>query len=159
MEPADAFGLPWAGGCHCGLARYRVDEAPKFIFACHCTDCQQLSASAFAIGMLLPAKGVVWADCDLAEYAKTADSGVISRQYSCRACGTWLYTAKDNTPDTLILRPSSLDACDWVRPIAEIFTASARPWARLSTAFLLPGNVEAPERLIAAFAESDIRPG
>ena len=145
MPRPDAFGLPWAGGCHCGLVRYRADEAPKFTFACHGTDCPKLSASAFAIGILLPVDGVAGRNRELAEYAKTADTGMISLQNSCRACGTGLYIAKDNTLETIILWPASLDARDWVRPIAEIFTASARPWARLSTAFSLPVNVEAPE--------------
>lgn len=158
MTSRESFSLPWSGQCHCGRISYRVVEAPKFVFACHCTDCQQLSASAYAIGMLLPAEALELSGERPAEYAKTADSGVISRQYHCGRCATWLYTAKDNTPDTVILRPSSLHERNWVRPVAQIFTASARPWALLSTAFSLPGNVEAPERLIEAFAASDIRP-
>ena len=28
-----------------------VTAAPKFIFACDCTDCQQLTSSAFSMGM------------------------------------------------------------------------------------------------------------
>ena len=159
MRDRNDFQLPWSGGCHCERVRYRVSEAPSFVFACHCTDCQRLAASAFSLGLLMPADGLDIGRDGLAEYAKTADSGVISRQYYCADCSTWLYTAKDNTPDTVILRPASLDDHAWVRPIAELFTASALPWALLSTAFSLSGNVEAPERLIEAFAASDIRPG
>ena len=158
MQARDLYDLPWSGRCHCGHIGYEVTGAPKFVFACHCTDCQQLSASAYAIGMLLDSEALVIDEGKLSEYAKTADSGVISRQYSCGRCSTWLYTAKDNTPETVILRPSSLDDRAWVRPVAQIFTDSARPWALLATAFSLPGNVEAPERLIEAFAASDIRP-
>ena len=39
------------GGCRCGRVRYQIDDEPKFSFACHCTDCQQLSASAFSLAL------------------------------------------------------------------------------------------------------------
>ena len=39
------------GGCRCGHIHYEITEQPWFGFACHCTDCQQLTASAFSLGI------------------------------------------------------------------------------------------------------------
>ena len=42
------------GGCHCRALRYTVTQAPLGAYVCHCTDCQSLSGSAFAIGVVVP---------------------------------------------------------------------------------------------------------
>src|SRR5262244_2385881 len=39
------------GGCHCGYITYEAEADPQKPFICHCTDCQQLSGSAFRIGI------------------------------------------------------------------------------------------------------------
>jgi len=56
------------------------------------------------------------------------------------------------------VRPSSLDDAAWVRPIVEIFTRSALPWARLATAFSYETEFTDPSPIVAAFEASDIRP-
>ena len=40
--------LPQTGGCQCGALRYEVTQAPHMIYACHCTDCQRMTSSAFS---------------------------------------------------------------------------------------------------------------
>ena len=39
------------GGCQCGAIRYRVTGAPVTFYACHCTECQKQSASAFGLSL------------------------------------------------------------------------------------------------------------
>ncbi len=56
------FLLPLDGGCRCGAIRYRVTGMPAFTFACHCTDCRQLTASAFSIGLAVPEDGFAVVD-------------------------------------------------------------------------------------------------
>ena len=41
--------LPIAGGCQCGELRYEITAAPLMIYACHCTNCQRISGSAFGL--------------------------------------------------------------------------------------------------------------
>ena len=41
------------GGCQCGAIRYRLLAAPTALYACHCRLCQQQSASAFGMSMLV----------------------------------------------------------------------------------------------------------
>jgi hypothetical protein len=47
--------LPQTGACQCGALRYEVTQAPHMIYACHCTDCQRMTSSAFSMAIVLPA--------------------------------------------------------------------------------------------------------
>ena len=43
----------YPGGCQCGAVRYEVTGEPKVVVACHCTDCQRQSGSAFGETMVV----------------------------------------------------------------------------------------------------------
>jgi hypothetical protein len=47
--------LPLTGGCICGSVRYQITAALLSVYACHCTDCQRVTSSAFSIGVVGPA--------------------------------------------------------------------------------------------------------
>jgi hypothetical protein len=47
--------LPLTGGCICGSVRYAITAASLSVYACHCTDCQRITSSAFSIGVVVPA--------------------------------------------------------------------------------------------------------
>jgi hypothetical protein len=48
--------LPQTGGCQCGALRYEITQAPYMVYACHCTDCQRMTSSAFSMAIVLPAE-------------------------------------------------------------------------------------------------------
>lgn len=37
------------GQCHCGAIGYEAEIDPARVSACHCTDCQRLSGSAYRV--------------------------------------------------------------------------------------------------------------
>jgi len=37
------------GSCHCGAIRFEAEIDPGKVRVCHCTDCQQLSGTAFRV--------------------------------------------------------------------------------------------------------------
>ena len=37
------------GQCHCGLITYEATIDPQNVSICHCTDCQQLTGSAYRV--------------------------------------------------------------------------------------------------------------
>jgi hypothetical protein len=43
------------GGCHCGAITYEAEVDPDKTSICHCTDCQQLTGTAF--GVTVPGAG------------------------------------------------------------------------------------------------------
>jgi len=49
---------PYDGGCLCGLIRYRLTDEPLTLCTCHCTDCQRLTGSAFALSMIVLKSGL-----------------------------------------------------------------------------------------------------
>ena len=147
------------GGCRCGEIRYRVTGAPKFIVACHCTDCQQLSSSAYALGMVLAEDGFSLTQGTPREWAKQTASGGTSTAYSCPTCAGWTHTRPKVDGDLVIVRPTTLDDASWVRPVAEIWTKSALPWARMPTLLSYPEQFDDPAPLAAAFAATRMVPG
>ena len=44
---------PYTGGCQCGQVRYELTGEPIRLIACHCTECQRQSGSAFGMSMLV----------------------------------------------------------------------------------------------------------
>lgn len=118
-----------------------------------------MTASAFSLGLAIPKDGfAITSDNGLRTIDKTADSGATSTRYVCPDCAGWTHTTTTGSPDSVIVRPSTLDRSDWIRPFAEIFTRSAYPWARLATAFSYDTEFEDPAPIVAAFKTSDIRP-
>jgi hypothetical protein len=48
------MNFPQSGGCQCGAIRYEITGSPVAVYACHCTECQKQSGSAFAMGAVIP---------------------------------------------------------------------------------------------------------
>jgi hypothetical protein len=42
------------GGCHCGAITYEAEVDPEKTSICHCTDCQQLTGTAFRVSVRVP---------------------------------------------------------------------------------------------------------
>jgi hypothetical protein len=130
------------GGCRCGRIRYEIKEKPWFGFACHCTDCQQLSASAFSLGLAVPESGFRLVEGAPQRWTKFGSSGKPSHQFSCPNCSGWTHTKPEVLTSGLVLRPMTLDDHHGFRPVAEIFTRSALPSGRLSTPFSFQADFE-----------------
>jgi len=124
-----------SGGCRCGRIRYEVTETPLLGFACHCNDCRQLSASAFALAVAVPESGFRLVQGEPRRWTKTGSSGKPSHQFFCPNCSGWTHTKPEVFADGIVLRPTTLDDHRDFRPVAEIFTRSALAWARLATPF------------------------
>ena len=82
------------GGCHCGYITYEAEADPKMAVICHCTDCQELSGSAFRIGIRVARDDFRMRSGEPTIYAKTAESGARSGQAFCPRCGSPIYAAK-----------------------------------------------------------------
>jgi hypothetical protein len=131
-----------AGGCRCGRIRYEINEKPWFGFACHCTDCQQLSASAFSLGLAAPESSFRLVEGEPQRWTKIGSSGKPSHQFSCPNCSGWTHTKPEVLTGGLVLRPMTLDDHHDFRPVAETYTRSALPWGRLSTLFSFETDFE-----------------
>jgi hypothetical protein len=118
---------PYAGGCTCGAVRYRVSAEPVTLYACHCTDCQHRTGSAFGLSMVVPRESVVLERGTPVEFKVTMPDGRLSHSKACSACGTRVWGEPVKLPQYIIVRPGTLDDTSWIRPVAHIWTRSAMP--------------------------------
>ena len=69
---------------------------------------------------------------DPLDWSKIGSSGKPSHQFSCPICAGWTHTIAESAEGIVIVRPMTLHDHSWYRPVAEIFTRSALPWARMA---------------------------
>ena len=117
------------GACHCGSIRYESDVDPDRVTICHCTDCQQLTGSAFRVSVPTPSNRFVLRSGAPTTYVKTADSGAKRAQAFCPNCGSPLYTFALDDPVTYGLRVGCIEERQQLAPKKQIWCKSALPWS------------------------------
>jgi hypothetical protein len=129
----DRACLPLSGGCMCGAVRYEITEAPLAVYACHCTDCQRITGSAFALGVVVSANAFrATGKKALLAPPVIAASGRVKRRWICPDCGVWLFG--DTRPGTegpglvRVVRGGTFDQTDWIKPTMHFWTRSAQKW-------------------------------
>ena len=120
--------LPLTGSCQCRALRYSCTAAPRAIYACHCTECQRQSSSAFGLSMLMPREAFSFVLGTPATWQRTADSGRKVDCQFCGACGTRIVHLPQHSPGLAIVRPGTLDDTTWIRLAGHIWTRSRQPW-------------------------------
>ena len=122
-----------AGGCSCGAVRYEIHGEPMIVHACHCTNCQQRSGSAFAVNLWIERDNVILKSGELVEQtAPGGESGKPYDSWSCLLCGTavWGYFHK-SPPGSRFVCAGTLDDPSVFAPDVHIFTRSKQPWVTI----------------------------
>ena len=119
------------GGCRCGAVRYTLglDDLP-LTYACHCTDCQTWSGSAFSQQAVV-AESAVEASGPIVIFELTSPSGRISRQRMCGICHTRIFNTNSARPGIAVVRAGTLDRSNALTVTAHIWTRSKQPWLEL----------------------------
>jgi hypothetical protein len=125
------------GGCQCGAVRYRVSGPPLTFYACHCTECQKQSASAFGLSLWVRRADFALVSGAPKVWERPADSGNTTRCAFCPNCGTRLYHAPGDDPEIYSLKGGSLDNLSDFAPVGHIWTRSKQAWVDLDS---LPGG-------------------
>ena len=120
------------GGCQCGAVRYRVTGAPVTFYACHCTECQKQSASAFGLSLWVRRGDLENLSGRPAVWERRAESGNAMRCTFCPACGSRLYHEASDDPDIVSLKGGSLDDLSGLTPVGHIWVRSKQPWVDLT---------------------------
>jgi hypothetical protein len=119
---------PRSGGCQCGQIRYRIHGPARMLYACHCSDCQKQSASAFGMSLIVDREQIeISAGAESRRHWETrGDDGRIKRCTFCSRCGTRLFHGGDDA--RVSVKAGSLDDTRGLRPVAHIWLRSAQPW-------------------------------
>ncbi|MDN3568758.1 GFA family protein [Paeniroseomonas aquatica] len=128
--------LPLIGGCVCGAVRYEVTHKPTRVYACHCTDCQRVTTSAFSIGVSVPGEAFRVTGKELQPVpGGITEGGRAKTRWVCPDCGIWIcggVKVGTEPPDyTRHVRGGTLDDTSWLRPTLHFFARSKQPWVIL----------------------------
>jgi hypothetical protein len=129
--------LPLTGRCQCAAVRYAIDAEPLTLYACHCTDCQKQSASAFALSLVVPRASVRITEGAPREWVRRNEAGRTSSCWLCQTCGARLYHEPHGRPEITIVKPGTLEDTRWLDPVGHIWTRSAQPWVDLGNDLVL----------------------
>lgn len=121
-------------------------------FACHCTGCQRMTASAYSLSALYP-------EAAIAIEGETVIGGLNDPDlvhHFCPSCMSWLFTRAALLGPVVNLRSTMLDGgpAD-AAPFIETWVAEKRPWVETGATHSYPGfpPAEAFGPLIAEFAQ------
>ncbi|HXX82556.1 MAG TPA: GFA family protein [Casimicrobiaceae bacterium] len=117
------------GQCHCGAIRYEAEVDPTRVHACHCTDCQRLSGSAYRVTVGTPSEKFRLLKGTPKIYVKTADSGNKRAHAFCDNCGSPVYSSAISDPPWYSLRVGCLDQRAQLPPVKQIWCRSSLGWA------------------------------
>ena len=116
------------GHCHCGSIAYEAEIDPARVSACHCSDCQMLTGSAFRVSVPAPAESFTLTGTPKT-YIKVADSGNRRIHAFCPECGAPVYSSAVSDPPTYSLRVGCLDERAELPPRRQIWCQSAVAWS------------------------------
>jgi hypothetical protein len=121
--------FPQSGGCQCGAVRYEITGPPKVVYACHCTECQRQSGSAFAMAAVIPQENFRITKGTPEMFARKTSPTKSMECWFCSACGTRLYHLPGGGayPNRNV-KPGTLDDASWLVPAIHFWTRSAQKW-------------------------------
>ncbi len=116
------------GGCNCGAVRYRIAESFRLPpYACHCTDCQTRTGSAFSEHMLVSENDIA-IEGPLATGTMQQPSGAISTIHGCAECLARIYATNDQRGGLASVRCGTLDESVQIKPVAHFWVRSKQAW-------------------------------
>ena len=118
----------YSGGCQCGNIRYEIVGIPKQLVACHCTDCQRQSGSAFGMTLPVSEEDFRLIKGELKTFASKSAAGRAKLGAFCPECGTRIYHKPEWRKGTVSVKPGTLDDTGWLKPDMHLWTSSKQSW-------------------------------
>jgi hypothetical protein len=124
------------GSCQCQAIAFEYDGAETdfgVITFCHCSDCRKLQGSTGVIAAPLASARLTWTRGH--DRITEFESSPGKKRAFCNACGTPLYSRRDDRPEVLRLRIGCIDTPLAITPQAHIFSEDLPAWADLDAAY------------------------
>jgi len=135
------------GSCLCRAIRYEVTVPITELRQCHCKDCQKSSGAGGSVNAMIASSGFRITQGTPKRFTKTADSGRTLHRFFCGDCGSPIYSQRESTPETVVVRAGLFDemsdSAGEMKIVANIWTASARPWAHIDPSTTRPTSKNA----------------
>jgi len=121
--------FPQSGGCQCGAIRYEITGPPLAVYACHCTECQRQSGSAFAMAAVIPQDRFRVTRGEPKMFSRRTAATKVMECWFCPDCGARLFHMPGGSAyANRNLKPGTLDDTSWLRPTIHFWTRSAQKW-------------------------------
>lgn len=143
---------PYSGSCLCGAMQVSVSARPLLTLACHCRDCQKLSASAYTLTTMFPKDSFSLTG----EVFNGGRGSRRRRHYFCKSCLNFIYSEIDGAHQRINLRTSVLDDAALFEPFVELMTDEKMPWAYVPATHSFsrfPATLEELQKLFDGYAE------
>jgi hypothetical protein len=116
--------VTFAGGCLCGVVRYRATAAPIRVVICHCSMCRKHSGAPVLAFVHFPIDSFTWIKGQPTRYrsSRYAERGF------CSKCGSILTMHEEVLGDRVQVTLGSLDEPQRVRPNDHVWTQDQLPW-------------------------------
>lgn len=140
---------PLKGACLCGSVQVKATASPLLTMACHCRDCQKLSASAFSLTAMFPIDGFSYT-------GELITGGLASSgrtHYFCKSCLNFVFTKIAGADQRINLRTSVLSEAALFEPFVELMTDEKIPWASIPAVHSFARYPESLEELQALMDE------
>ncbi len=116
------------GHCHCGDVAFEADVDPARVTICHCTDCQNLTGSAFRVTVPAALEAFRLLRGAPTVYVKVGSSGARREHAFCGRCGSPVWSRAVGNATSVGLRVGCLAQRDRLPPARQIWCRSALPW-------------------------------
>jgi hypothetical protein len=114
------------GGCQCGAVRFTVKSERLWAYACHCTQCQKQSASAF--GLAVPVRREDFhVEGPTSYWSRSTFSGGRTDCHFCTDCGSRVFHA-GSRGQIVTVKGGAFDDVSDLEPRAHLWTSMKLPW-------------------------------
>lgn len=116
------------GSCLCGAVSYEVTAEPILFYACHCTDCQTSTGSAFVLALRVPAGGAAITCGSAKGFVRPRSDGRRKNIIRCTECLTALWSESLPAADYVTIYAGTFDDSSHLIPDGHLWTQDAQPW-------------------------------
>jgi hypothetical protein len=117
------------GRCLCGAVTYSAEADVVFQGACHCTECQRQTGTAFSVFVAIPRAALSIEGETRSHTAKGEEHGTDTERCFCPGCGSPVASFVEVVPDLAFIKVGTLDDASWVAPTIELWSRSAQSWS------------------------------
>ena len=143
------------GQCQCGEVKYRVVGTAVTLFACHCTECQRQSSSAFGMALWVRDADVQLMSGELKEWIRHTPARRSMACSFCPSCGTRLFHKLLGQSQFMSIKPGTLNNTRRLEPVGHIWTKSKQAWVDIgATTLQYPDNPASFDELFSAWQAS-----
>lgn len=116
----------YTGSCLCGGVAFEIEGGLEPIQVCHCSQCRKAQGTPFATNIPVAAAAfrLLRGGDLLSSFA--ASPGKL--RVFCGACGSPIFSKREDLPDVLRVRAGTLDGHLATQPIAHFYYASRANW-------------------------------